>query len=343
MDETHPRHDKEEANLFRERIFQYWEAVDRETGRMIEAAGSKTTVFIASDHGFGPAYKYCAFNIWLLQEGFLKLKKDAFTRLKQLLFTLGITPEQAYKVSRSALFKRLRPARGVGTRSDKVSLLNRFFLSFNDVDWSRTRAFSKGNYGQIFVNLKGREMMGSVEPGPEYEQVRREIIQRLQTIKDPKNNGKLIGPIFKSEEIYTGAHLVEAPDICFLPEDMSYVSLGNMDFMSNKFIVDAFGNSGTHRLHGVLIAKGEGVKVGCKLPNASIMDAAPTILHLAGISIPSDMDGTVLKEAITEEFLATHPIRFGSAAERDLKNKEGFSEEEDEEIRLRLQELGYMG
>jgi predicted AlkP superfamily phosphohydrolase/phosphomutase len=342
IDPTHPRHDKEEARLYRDRIYEYWDRVDNEVGRMCEAAGTDAAVFLASDHGFGPAHKYCAFNIWLLQEGFLKLKKDALTRFKQWMFAAGITPELAYKVSRNPIFKRTRPSRGVGTQKSKVSLLNRLFLSFNDVDWSRTVAFSKGNYGQIFINLKGREQAGSIEEA-DYDRVRDQIIDRLKKIKDPKTGGRLIGPIFKREDLYSGKHIEEAPDICFLPEDMSYVSLGNMDFMSNRFIVNAFGNSGTHRLHGVLIGKSSEVKTNLRLDNAQIIDVAPTILHLAGLSVPEDMDGRVLTEIFNEEFLRARPVRFGASAERGAIDEAEFSDEESEEVRARLHELGYMG
>src|SRR5262249_8596493 len=116
LDPSHPRHDKEEARAYSERIYGYWDAVDREVGNMIEAAGDDAAVIIASDHGFGPAHKYCAFNIWLMQEGFLKLKSDALTRVKRWMFAMGITPELAYKVSRNPFFKRARPSRGVGTQ-----------------------------------------------------------------------------------------------------------------------------------------------------------------------------------------------------------------------------------
>ena len=343
FDDTHPRHDKQEAKLYRERIYEYWDTVDREVGNMLSAAGEDAAIFIASDHGFGPAYTYCAFNIWLMQEGFLKLKPDAFTRLKKLMFSLGLTPEFAYTLLRNPLLKSLRPSRGVGTQKSKVGLINKFFLSFNDVDWSKTTAFSKGNYGQIFVNLKGREIDGSVAPGEEYERVRNQVIEKLRQIKDPKNNGRLIGPIYKREETFSGEHLTDAPDICFLPEDMSYVSLGSLDFMSNRFMVKSFGNSGTHRLHGVLIAKAKELKSNFSLSNAHITDAAPTILHLANLPIPPDMDGKVLSEIFTEEFLRNNPVRIGKEASRGQVAAAEFSDEESEEVRARLHELGYMG
>ena len=163
FDEDHPRHDKEEARIYRDRVFEYFRRVDETIARLISLAGEQSMVWIASDHGFGPAHKYCSFNIWLLQEGFLKLKTDALTRVKKLMFQLGLTPELAFKVIKKMPLGALRPSRGVSNQPGTSKLLSTAFLSFNDVDWSRTLAFSKGNYGQIYVNLKGREPNGVVE------------------------------------------------------------------------------------------------------------------------------------------------------------------------------------
>ena len=152
---------REEAREYKEKVYAYFNRVDEITGRLIELAGKDAMVWVASDHGFGPAHKYCSFNIWLLQEGFLKLKSDALTRLKKMMFSLGITPEAAFKLIKK-LPGSLRPARGASNQPGTSKLLSTFFLSFNDVDWTRTQAFSKGNYGQIYVNLKGREPNGVV-------------------------------------------------------------------------------------------------------------------------------------------------------------------------------------
>ena len=83
IDDEHPRHNKEEARLYRDRVYEYFSRVDEIVGRLIELAGADPLVLIASDHGFGPAHKYCSLNIWLLQEGFLKLKPDVVTRSKE--------------------------------------------------------------------------------------------------------------------------------------------------------------------------------------------------------------------------------------------------------------------
>ena len=46
-------------------------------------------------------------------------------------------------------------------RGQGQGLLKTLFLSFADIDWTRTVAYSLGNVGQICINLKGREPHGA--------------------------------------------------------------------------------------------------------------------------------------------------------------------------------------
>lgn len=342
FDESHPRHNAKEAELYRDRVYKYFDRVDEIIGRLIELAGGGATVWVASDHGFGPAHKYCSFNIWLLQEGFLKLKRDAMTRVKKAMFSMGLTPELAYKVIRKLPVGSLRPARGVSNRPGASKLLSTFFLSFNDVDWSRTLAFSKGNYGQIYVNLKGREPNGVVEEH-EYEEVCGRIIERLKALKDPLTGEAWAGQVFRREEVYEGPQVADAPDVAFLPRDMRYLPLGNADFTSNRFMVDAFGISGCHRMHGVLIANGGAVKPASRAAFARIVDVAPTMLYLAGESVPGDMDGKVLAEIVADDYMRLNPVRFSDEAGGGQSGQVEYSAEENAEIIESLKNLGYIG
>jgi len=341
IDEQHPRHDAQEAKAYRDRVYGYFKRVDEIVGKLISLAGADPLVLIASDHGFGPAHKYCSLNIWLLQEGFLKLKRDASTRAKKMMFSLGLTPEFAFRVSRK-IPGALRPARGVSSQPKASKLMGQFFLSFNDVDWSRSVAFSKGNYGQIYVNLKGREPNGIVDD-TEYEKVREQIIDRLQTVKDPRSGGRWIGKIFRREEIYNGPLVGDAPDIAFLPADMRYLPLGNADFTSNKFMVDAFGISGCHRMNGVMIANGPDVQRGKAIDNARIYDMAPTLLYLSGQPILDDMDGRVLSEIVSTEYLNANQVCVASSRHDADPGGPEYSDEENEDVIERLRSLGYVG
>ena len=341
IDDNHPRHDKQEARLYRDRVYAYFERVDEIVGRLVELAGEDSLVCIASDHGFGPAHKYCSFNIWLLQEGFLKLKRDAMTRVKETMFNLGLTPELAFKLIKK-LPSALRPSRGVSNQAGASTLLSRLFLSFNDVDWDRTVAFSKGNYGQIYVNLKGREPKGSVEQS-EYDSVCESIVTSLKLLKDPATGELWADKVFRREQVYHGPRVSDAPDIAFLPRDMRYLALGNADFTSNKFMVDAFGISGCHRMNGVLIVSGgNAVKRATKANAARIEDVTPTLLYLIGRPLPDDLDGEVLAGMIEPEYLSANPPLV-SHTRTEQSSEVQFLPEENEEIIERLKSLGYMG
>src|SRR6185369_15975719 len=253
------------------------------------------------------------FNVWLMQQGLLRLKRDAATIAKRLAFSLGVTPEFAFKLSRRVSAGGAKAKRGVTADRSKKGQLNKLFLSFNNVDWSRTTVYSKGNYGQLFVNLKGREPLGTVSPGAEYERVRDDLVKRLRAIVDPATGAPLIGEVFKREELFHGRHVENAPDVCFLPADMRYISIGDMDFTSNRFVVDAFGISGGHRMHGILVAHGPTIRPGVATPDAHITDLTPTMLHLMGQPVVDDMDGRVLEEIVDPAFMRENAVRVVAA------------------------------
>jgi len=342
VDESHPFFDKREHQENIGRIHEYWNAVDSTVGTLADEAGD-AIVYLGSDHGFGPIHRFLCFNVWLINEGLLVLKGDAMTRLKRLFFRLGLTPDKAYRSAMRLGLAHLRLSVGVTNRSKLMKLANALMLSLEDVDWTKTVAFSKGNYGQIFINLRGREAGGIVEPGAEYQRRVGEVIGKLQGLKDEQGQ-PLIGPIWRREDLYSGPHSEESPDIQFLPVDMSNKPLGTLDLTSNKFITPVYGNSGDHRMHGIMMGSGRGLREAVTVQGARIIDYAPTILHSLGARIPSDMDGRALEEIFTEEYLRDNPIRMTDAAAGDARDAESdMSDEESEEIRERLRGWGYLG
>jgi predicted AlkP superfamily phosphohydrolase/phosphomutase len=343
LDESHPFFDRKEHDAYIHRIHEYWGAVDATLGELFDAAGPETTVYLGSDHGFGPIKKFLCFNVWLIEEGLLVLKRDAMTRFKRVLFKLGLTPDLAYRSAMKMGLAHLRLSVGVSNRSSLMKLANALMLSLEDVDWSRTVAFSKGNYGQIFINLKGREASGIVEPGAAYERVLREVSDKLRALIDPETRQPLIGPIWRREDLYTGPHIEESPDIQFLPADMSNKPLGTLDLTSNRFITPVYGNSGDHRMHGIFLGRGPELRRGAHVEGARIIDYAPTILHSFGVEVPADMDGRVLEEIFSDEYMAHNPVRLTDAAFEESEKAGAMTDEESDEIRERLRGWGYLG
>ena len=74
-------------------------------------------------------------------------------------------------------------------------------LSFNDVDWARTKAFSVGNFGQVYLNVKGQRPQGAVDPA-EYEALRDAIITAAHALRDPADGSQVVPVVYRREEVF---------------------------------------------------------------------------------------------------------------------------------------------
>jgi arylsulfatase A-like enzyme len=102
--------------------------------------------------------------------------------------------------------------------------------------------------------------------------------------------------------------------------------------------------SGVHHPDGIAIFCGPGVRPGGRVAQASVLDVTPTVLALLGMPVGRDMDGRVLTEAITPEFLAATPLTYTDTYDTDLEFDDEFEDDErvPEELMSRLRALGYI-
>jgi predicted AlkP superfamily phosphohydrolase/phosphomutase len=220
-------------------------------------------------------------------------------------------------------------------------MLRNFFLSFLDIDWSKTKAYSFGVWAPIYINLEGREPEGVIKPGKEYENLRDFLVDELYKLKDPETNEKIVNKVYKREELYTGPYADGAPDIMFMPKD-TYTAFGDFEFLSSSIVSPSYW-SGAHRMNGIIVMNGPCVKEGVTIENAQLIDVAPTILYLIDLPIPSDMDGKVLTEAIKPSYLVLNPVRYEDAETGIMPIEFKMTREEEQIVKERLRRLGYIG
>lgn len=339
-DPAHPLYNRRHAARYGSGILDTYRQMDAHLAELIGLLDDDTTLVIMSDHGAGPLHEFIYVNNWLIKWGIMRTRPSLPSRLRRLLFHLGLSPVEIYDVM---LRLGLGFVKGAVTKGKNRGLLASFFLSFADVDWAHTTAYAVGNGGQIFVNLRGREPQGIVEPGEEYERAVAEIIEYLKEMTDPQTGEHIAVDIYRRDELYSGENVGLMPDIVFLPCDLKRMPFGEYEFGSHKLIGPALSISGTHRMNGVVMLWGAGIAPGRALEGGHIVDVAPTVLTLMGLDIPADMDGRVLSEAFQEG--AVSPVRM---SERDTQLAQGdpeaaLSDEEEAEIAARLRGLGYVG
>lgn len=159
-----------------------------------------------------------------------------------------------------------------------------------EVDWDRTLAWGSGGYyARLFLNVKGREPDGIIEPA-DYERVRDELAARIEAITDP--DGVNIGSVaYRPEDIYETVNNV-APDLIVYFGNLDWRSVGSLGLNTiHTFRNDIGPDDANHAQEGMYIyhdPQSRGVGLG---PRQHLMDVAPTILDLVGVPIPGEMQG----------------------------------------------------
>jgi predicted AlkP superfamily phosphohydrolase/phosphomutase len=160
-----------------------------------------------------------------------------------------------------------------------------------DVDWSQTLAYGLGING-LYLNLKGRERDGLVEPGEQQEAVLAELTARLEAVTDIDGK-RVIRGVYRSDRLYQGDATALAPDLIVgyargyraswatcLGDLTDEVLLDNNSAWSADHCADAL------EVPGVLFSNRT---IRGKAP--SLVDVAPTILAEFGLPTPPQMAG----------------------------------------------------
>ena len=311
-----------------DRLLSIYKELDNSITRLIE--NEKCNIVVVSDHGARGINGQACINNWLMENKYLVLKKppkkslSSFLPSREFLHKLSIS-HGALKIIRNTIPKKIRKK------------IPRKTLSLEEnIDWDNTRAYSDGA-GLVHINSKGCREQEGVLPS-NYRKLRNEIIDKLLKLKDPENGEAIFDNVWRREEVYQGPLAYQMADIITYSKNYRPVP-----FFGNKIVIKNTKGLSIHDKHGIFIAHGPDIKSGEKYKEFSILDIAPTLLHLFGLPIDSSMDGRVLKEIFEEgSSPAIREVEFSQNKEVANQGAEQvYSTTDNKNIKNRLKGLGY--
>jgi len=267
IDETHPGWDEAESKRWGEVINRTYERFDKTVGEVAKRLGNDTILMAMSDHGFNSFRRAININTWLRNEGYLVADP--------------------------------------GECRDNYSMndLQQSGTFWPGVDWSKSRAYSMG-LGKIYLNLRGREANGIVNPGREYEQLRDEIIEKFSRFTDPQTGKPVVSVMHKADRIFSGPRVPEAGDL-IVGFHMGYrvswqTALGGfpddvVEDNMKKWSADHC-SVNSKFASGILMSSEEYPSLLKNSVEPNIIDLAPTILRHLDVDVPGDVDGVPLQE-----------------------------------------------
>jgi len=265
--------------------------MDETLGKVLEYCNSSTSIIVMSDHGFEFQKGIININNYLLEKGYIKFNLKG--RLKWFLFSHGLTPKNIYKLlktTRTAWVLNILP------KTAKINLMSSF-ISLKDLNIDNTIAFSSGYAGFLRIN---REAVA--KKNLDLGTVKENLIKDLTDTKQPL--GKLIGKVWKREQIYKGKMSVFAPDL-FIESKDHQINFGSIFSYSKNLIEPPIAlRRGKHAMNGVFMAMGPEFKKSIEAKQLNITDVFPIVLKLFGLKTPPETDGKIPKEIFSTTQIA---------------------------------------
>jgi predicted AlkP superfamily phosphohydrolase/phosphomutase len=253
--------------------------------RIVEAAGEDTLLVVVSDHGAvadGPTFNpYMP----LIKAGLCKMEGQGDNTDTK---ALEERTEQVHQFVRAMIGNR------VGPEIMETATLNQFHP-----DITRSQAFPQRTI-YVYVNLKGRDPGGIVEPA-DYEKVQHQIIDALYTYVDPVTGKRPVSlALTKKDARILGLHGDAVGDVIYA----IYPEFG--------------GQHGPHlpttewgvgKLRALEAYYGPGIKKGFKLERTcGLTDIVPTICHMMNWPVPAQTEGNVLFQVMQNPDFASEEL-----------------------------------
>lgn len=292
-DENYPLQPQDAALRGMNLVRDVYAGVDAAIATILEGADDNTTVIVTSADGMGPNYSGC------------HLMPELLHRM-DLFHGGGVGGGgEAESKPKTGLMQTMRQAVPLSFRQSVTRCLprrRRYQLGMkwvnSSVDWQRSKVFCvpNSNEGYFRVNLQGRDPLGGVQPGTEYDEILGRLHDELSGLRGAATGLPAAERVTRVDATYSGARRVDLPDaviswnlaarIVDAVETRGYGAIrGQAGHATSPYY------TGNHRATAFAAIRAAGWQGADVITDPHVLDIAPTVLGLLGVDPPGNYEG----------------------------------------------------
>jgi predicted AlkP superfamily phosphohydrolase/phosphomutase len=292
MDPEHVDHEDSPAML-RGAVKRLYEGVDRELAALAARLGPRDNLVVFSEQGMQANYRGDHLAEPFLEAlGLLVRNAAAPPPLPDGVFPRGADRRGAPAGEQSRLSRALKATRALVPDAVKAPLRPLFRKWRSDIDWRRTRVFRLPTDRNTYfrVNLRGREPLGCVEPGTEYEALLDRLETELRALRNAATGAPAVVEVFRMRKIFPGERADDLPDLAVEWAADAPIDSVQSDSVGTLSLPVRELRSGNHRPEGFLLARGPAFVDGASRLTGDILQIPATLLRAHNVPLPEQFE-----------------------------------------------------
>jgi predicted AlkP superfamily phosphohydrolase/phosphomutase len=284
-DRAHPDFSAAEPELT-DSLREVYQEMDRAIGFVLEQLGSNDDLVLVTDRGMYAEYR----GEHLVERILLKL---------DLSVPRGRSAEKTSESWRTRVLatRRAREAlRFVGQKmlpeSVRQALLPFHRAAIGEsapLDWRKTQVYAIPSVGNshLRINLEGRDPLGTVSPGEQYQRLLSETAEQFRALVNPQTGEPAVEDIYFPSTQFRGPRSSELPDIAVAWNPKSPINAVASKAIGTINGRPAAGRTGNHRPDGFALFRGASYAAGGRTLDGDARQIAPAILNHFGVEVPA--------------------------------------------------------
>lgn len=282
-DEASPWHDRSAPDRLKGALHEAYLRLDRALEHVLEGAGADSRLMVLFSHGMGPI-------------------RGGWQLLPEVLVRLGFGSGRGAASSiRGRLPIGVRQLARAAIRGRARTRLQQAAGSLpHPLESPATRAASLDNSpcGAVRLNVKGRDLYGSIAPGREYDEACEELIAELSVLEDADTGAPAVEAVMRADELYGDAVHPNVPDLLVRFGEhglLSAVRSPRVGTVSGPIWTAALPRSGDHPAapSRLLVVDPDSTESRWRT-DGTVLDLAPTVLRLLDVPLPEGLAGSPL-------------------------------------------------